>query len=148
MMCGLPGSGKTTMAKKLAVEKHLLRFCPDEWIAHLFGVRDHIDNPATAEERRNRVEQLQLDMALQALSLGNDVILENGFWPKVERDMYRERAKAVGATVKIIFMDVSRDELWRRIEKRNKEPGAFVTTEQDIDQWIAVFEPPTADELD
>lgn len=147
LICGLPGAGKTTLARTMAKEKRLLHLSPDEWIARLFGVRDHIDNPALADERRLRVESLQMETALQALSLGQGVILENGFWSKAERNMYREQAAAAGADSKIVYLPVSRDELWTRIQRRNKEPNAFVVSERELDSWVAVFEPPTSEEL-
>ena len=33
LLCGLPGSGKTTLARKLAEEPHAVRLSPDEWLA-------------------------------------------------------------------------------------------------------------------
>jgi broad-specificity NMP kinase len=35
LMCGLPGSGKTTLARKLAAEIPAIRLCADEWQAAL-----------------------------------------------------------------------------------------------------------------
>lgn len=32
LICGLPGAGKTTLAKKLAIERNAIRLCPDDWI--------------------------------------------------------------------------------------------------------------------
>ena len=37
LLCGLPGSGKTTTAKSLARDRRAVRLCPDEWIAYLAG---------------------------------------------------------------------------------------------------------------
>jgi len=37
LICGLPGSGKTTLAKQLELAHSALRLCPDEWIATLMG---------------------------------------------------------------------------------------------------------------
>jgi predicted kinase len=37
LMVGLPGSGKTTLAKKLEGELGALRLTPDEWHRYLFG---------------------------------------------------------------------------------------------------------------
>ncbi len=147
MLCGLPGAGKTTMARQMEKEKRILRLCPDEWIERLFGTRDHIDNPKLADKRRAHIEALQWDMAACVLTLGVDVVLENGFWSRSERQMYRQRAEALGAKVEVIFLNVSRAALLTRINRRNNEPGAFVTSEKDLDKWLAVFEPPTADEL-
>jgi hypothetical protein len=36
LMIGLPGSGKTTAARRLAEERRILRLTPDEWMGPLF----------------------------------------------------------------------------------------------------------------
>ncbi|MFJ3828752.1 AAA family ATPase [Streptomyces sp. NPDC090046] len=50
LLCGLPGAGKTTVAKRLVPELSAVRLCPDEWLA-LLGL-DLFDN-----EARERVER-------------------------------------------------------------------------------------------
>jgi predicted kinase len=35
LMCGLPGSGKTTLARRLADEIPAIRLCTDDWHAAL-----------------------------------------------------------------------------------------------------------------
>src|SRR2546428_13997436 len=50
LICGLPGSGKTTLAKQLAPKVPAVRFCPDEW-KHDLGI-DYYD-----EEMRVRLEE-------------------------------------------------------------------------------------------
>ncbi|HEU4842200.1 MAG TPA: AAA family ATPase, partial [Ilumatobacteraceae bacterium] len=52
LVCGLPGSGKTTVSTQLAAGLGAVRMCPDEWLEAL-GI-DLWDGPA-----RDRVEQLQ-----------------------------------------------------------------------------------------
>src|SRR5688500_14717118 len=90
LMCGLPGSGKTTLARRLEVEQKALRLTPDEWMETIVG--DGYD-----EARRAAVEAAQWEIAARVLSLGVNVILDWGFWSRVERDDYRARAKALGA---------------------------------------------------
>jgi predicted kinase len=143
LLCGLPGSGKTTLAKKLERERHALRLSPDEWLWSL-----SID--LYDEAKRTAVEILQWDLAARALALGVDVILENGFWSRAERDDYRSRAKALGAHVELFFLDVSRDELRTRLDKRNKDlPSAMAHIDAaTLDLWWSRFEPPASDELE
>jgi len=102
------------------------------------------------EEKRTIIETIQLEIAEQALRLGVDVILENGFWTRKERDRYRAMAKALGAKAKLYFLDVPRDELLRRLKRRNERlpPDTFHVQESDLDRWISQFEAPTAEELE
>src|SRR2546421_3588539 len=114
MMCGLPGSGKTTAAKRLEREHRALRLAPDEWMARVIG--DGYD-----ERARAAVEEVQWEIAQRALALGVNVILENGFWTRREREAFRAGATATGAEVELHFLDVSSDDLVRRLAKRNAE---------------------------
>jgi predicted kinase len=141
LVCGLPGSGKSTLAAKLERDNNALRLTPDDWIVQLEG--DGHDGVL-----RDRIEKLQLDLALRALALGIDVVLDNGFWPRAERDMYRARAASVGAAAKLYFLDVPRDELKRRLVLRNQNPppGSFVVNPDDVDTWWPLLERPTPDE--
>lgn len=143
LICGLPGSGKSTLAKKLEAEHPALRLTPDEWMSRILG--DGYD-----EEKRAVVESIQWEIAQQALRLGIDVILESGFWKRSERDGFKTKAKALGAETKLHYLDIQRDELWKRIEKRNKDlpEHTFPIKKSDLDEWVTRFEPPTSDELE
>jgi len=143
LVCGLPGSGKSTLARRLERELPALRLTPDEWMARIVGGDGH------DEAKRAAVEAVQWDVAARALTLGLDVILENGFWTRGERDDLRERAAALGAAVRLYYLDVPRDELVRRLEVRNAAlpPDTFHVTVEELDLWSMWFEPPTADEI-
>ena len=143
LICGLPGSGKTTLAKRIENEAPALRLVPDEWMARLVG--DGYD-----EEKRAAVEAVQWEIAARALSLGIDVILENGFWSRSERDEFRARAAALGADTRLHYLNVSHDELLRRLTLRNGElpPDTFHVSEAQLHLWSSEFEPPTPDELE
>jgi predicted kinase len=65
------------------------------------------------DAKRAIVEAVQWEIAARALSLGVNVVLENGFWSRRERDDFRSCA-APGAGIEIHFLDVARDELLRR----------------------------------
>ena len=147
LICGLPGAGKTTLAKQLEFSHSALRLCPDEWITSILA---DVTDTVEMDRLRTPVESIQWEVAKRALTLGADVILENGFWSREERFSYRSQAEALGARAKLIYLNVDRDELWARLSKRNADlpPGTFHVREDQLDLWLTWFEPPTADELE
>ena len=146
LMCGLPGSGKTTRARELELERHALRLTPDEWIARLFGTGLTLP---TLDWCRDPVEAVQWAVAERALSLGVNVILDFGFWSRSEREGFRSRAAALGARSEVHFLDAPREVLLARLAARNAELPAYTfhVTEVQLNAWWNLFEPPAADEL-
>lgn len=147
LMVGLPCSGKTTRAKELEREQFALRLTPDEWHIPLFGQdaeeREH-------DARHSLIEMLLWNVASRALELGMNVILDFGFWAREEREDYRSRAKALGASSEVHYLDVPAEELMRRLAARNAQssPSSFVIPEEMMKPWIAFFQRPTPDELE
>ena len=140
LVCGLPGAGKTTLARRLADEVPAVRLSEDEWLGGL-GIDLH------DEAARDKLEVLFWRLAQGLLRRGQSVILESGFWAKSDRDEKRLGAHSAGAVVELHFLDVPFNERWRRIEQRNREgAGAGVTREQ-LAGWERLFEPPAAEEM-
>jgi predicted kinase len=142
LLCGLPGSGKTTFAKQLALEVSAVRLSPDEW-KHDLGI-DYYDEPG-----RVRLEARLWRLAQELLGLGQSVIMENGFWAREERDELRLAARALGVGVELHYLEAPVDELWRRLEVRNDlaPPGAAPIDREDLEQWAQQLEAPDAAEL-
>ena len=142
LICGLPGSGKTMLAKQLAPKLRAVRLCPDEW-KHDLDI-DYYDEP-----RRVRLEARLWELGQELLGLGQSVILENGFWAREERDELRLAAWARGVPVELHYLEVPVDELWRRLELRNElaAPGTAPITLEDLRKWARQFEAPDAAEL-
>jgi predicted kinase len=142
LLCGLPGSGKTTLAKRLARETPAVRLCPDEWMADL-GI-DLFD-----ERTRARLERRFWDHAQELLRLGQAVILEFGFWARSERDEKRLAARALGVPVELHYLAAPIDELCRRLEARGREgrPGAAPISRELLEEYVRLFQAPDADQL-
>lgn len=145
LICGLPGAGKTTLARQIEQEREALRLCPDEWIAQILA--DPSDR-RELDRLRDPVEKIQWQVALRALALGLDVVLEYGFWSREERARFRREAEATGARVELRYLAVSREELKARLARRNADlpGGTFAVSEEELDLWWSWFEPPGADE--
>lgn len=146
LMVGLPCSGKTTLARKLEHELPALRLTADEWQVRLFG--QDAEEPEH-DARHSLIEAMLWNIASRALELGTNVILDFGFWAREEREDFRTRAKQLGASSEVHYLDVQEDELLRRLEARNSRPSeeSFIVSREAMKPWIALFQKPTPDEL-
>ncbi len=146
LVCGLPGSGKTTLAKQIEAERQAIRFSPDEWIEAILA--DPLDK-VERDRLRDPVENLQWEIAQGHLQKGLTVILENGFWAEEERSAYALLAVESGARVELYYLEASQDLLWQRILKRNEEleNKTFAMTREEVEYGWRLFQPPTPDEL-
>ncbi len=147
LMIGLPCSGKTTLAKRLESELGALRLTPDEWHREMFG-QDATD--PKHNERHAKIEALQWTVAASVLHLGLDVILDFGLWQRSERDDFRARAAGLGATTVIHYLAVAHDELFARLEARNRQQSGEVTQipPSMLKEWIPCFQAPDSAELE
>ena len=139
LLCGLPASGKTNLARELEESYGAVRLNPDEWELAL-----GIDPFDEGFQRKLEVEFSGLTQRL--LALGTSVILEWGFWARSERDEKRELGRSLGAAVELRFLDVPYDELVRRVVDRHAK-GGLAITESHMERYRNAFQPPTDDEL-
>src|SRR5438128_1902118 len=83
LICGFIGAGKTTFAKKLEEKTGAVRITKDEWSIRLVGNDPTIDG---YEEWDHKICGLSRDVAFQLAEKGIDVIIDEGFWEKEQRD--------------------------------------------------------------
>jgi predicted kinase len=142
LTCGLPGSGKTALAVRLAERRGAVRLTKDEWLTAL-------GSTPWDEPTRDRVERELWRLAQELLRLGLSVVLDFGLWARPERDEMRAVARALGVGVELHFLDAPPDELWRRIEARNTKPpwDSHPMSRADLDRWVGQFQAPDAAEL-
>ena len=138
IVCGLPGSGKTTLARRLETKLHAVRFAPDEWMEAL--AVNLYDEPMRA-----RIEALQWKLAQDLLAQGHIAIIEWGTWGRSERDILRVGARALGAAVELHYLSASADVLFDRIQRRGMETPPI--SREMVSQWFEKFQAPTPEEF-
>ena len=142
LFCGLPGAGKTTLARRLEADGVGVRICTDDWQADL-GV------PHSDTDFHERLQPVLYRHALTLLQHGTDVILEDGLWMREEREQKFGDARQRGARIVLHVFDVPRALLRSHLQERRAraDPGAYPMTDDELDWAWQAFEPPTADEL-
>lgn len=89
IVCGLPGSGKTTLALRLEREMAAVRLSADDWMTEL-GHNLH------EETMRARIEALQWRLAKRLLVLGGAVVVEWGVLGPVGARSPKDRGASPG----------------------------------------------------
>lgn len=137
IVCGLPGSGKTTYAKQLQTRPRAIRLCPDEWM-------DALSLNLWDEAMREKMEGLQWQLGQQLLILSLTVIIEWGTWGRSERDALRLRARELGVSVELHYLFAPVEVLLDRVQGRHME-NPPIKREQLL-EWADAFQTPTAEE--
>ncbi|MFG1819572.1 AAA family ATPase [Kribbella sp. NPDC049174] len=143
LIVGLPGAGKTTLARQLEEERAGIRFTPDEWMEPLFGRSEDGGRRWVLES------QLLWGVAARALTLGVNVILDYGCWSETERDMFRNRAHELGARAEIVVLNPPFEVLWERLAARNAAlpEGTFRISREELEEFNSNYHAPDAAEL-
>jgi predicted kinase len=115
---GLPGAGKTTLARRIAEAERIVRLTPDDWMAPLFGDND-------AGGRRDILEGRMIWLAHEVLRSGAGVVLDFGCWSPEERYAIRVITEAAGARFALHHLTI--DEAERRCPGHRPESTAGST---------------------
>jgi predicted kinase len=149
MTCGKICCGKSTYARRLREERKGVILSLDEIMLTLFpeGAGGMHDNYVL------RTEQYLLNLSLQILALGTDVILDWGLWTRAQRVRLRGFYAEHGIDREIHYLRIPQDEWERRIRKRNarrdpEQPDAYTVDEGLLRKVEALFEEPATEETD
>jgi predicted kinase len=140
---GLPGTGKTTAARRMEIEKKALRLTKDDWVKALYGR----ENPPSAQAV---IEGRLIQIGLRVLELGSNVVIDYGLWGRDERSALRQAAADLGAMVEMRYFELTPAEQRRRLEQRQAEAShtTWRMSGEELAGWSASIDIPTPGELD
>jgi predicted kinase len=141
-MVGLPGSGKTTLARELAEKHGAVRFTLDEWMLRLHGLS--FNDPAYGE-LASRCQGLIWDTALQVLTAGADVVLDWSMWSRERRRLWSARVSDAGCRVVVHYVATSSEVAAERARRRSG-PYNHQIGPSDVSHMVGLLEPPEATE--
>jgi predicted kinase len=145
LICGFIGAGKTTFAKKLEEKTGAVRITKDEWSICLIGNDPTIDG---YEEWDTKIIELSRDVAFQLAEKGIDVIIDEGFWAKEQRDELRRKIDAIGAKAVMYYVETPIETIRDRVVERNNNltKDSFKISRELLDNYLKYWQPPSEDE--
>jgi predicted kinase len=112
-MVGPMGSGKTTLALKIAKEKRALFQSLDGTIK---SFNEPIGDLKGYERLMPKALGVMFANALSALKNGQSVVFDFGRWPWL-----KDLAEAADTKIEIYHFVISTQERWRRVQQRNRD---------------------------
>lgn len=117
LVCGLPGSGKTSISKLLAKRFSAMHINSDVVRKRLFPT------PRYSEEEKRKVYLAMAAEAEKSLREGKNVILDATFYKNEFRRMMEETAMRAGTEVYVFVCEIGESETRKRIGQRKTGPS-------------------------
>lgn len=144
IFCGIPFSGKTTLAKVVEKTLQYKRIDLDEVKFGLFG-RDIKDSEIN-QEGWDKVYQEMYKRIKESLAKGKTVIHDTGNFTRHERDLVRKIADKLGIVAITVFVDTPKEVVKDRLLQNRKTNHRFDVTDEDFESTIKEMEMPEKSE--
>jgi aminoglycoside phosphotransferase family enzyme/predicted kinase len=152
VLCGLPASGKSTVAHRLAQALGVDVLRLDVIRKQMFGHRpDHpevvaFETGIYSREASNLAYGRLLMLAQERIAKGMSVILDAGFGRQRHRDAVSTLAQDEDANIVLVHCDAPETHLRQRLTQRNTVPGVSDARLTHLNDFLSRFEPIGPDE--
>lgn len=127
MMCGLAGSGKSSLSHAIvAAHPEFTRLSVDGIQYEKYGSYNVDYDPALYERYQEEANEIYEERLADLLAQGKDIVLDRSFYAKDDRDAFKERMEGAGARWLLVYhrcTDIER--LWKRLEDRKARKGTL-----------------------
>lgn len=146
-LCGRAGAGKSTLARKISVDRHAILFCEDQWLARLFGGASSL---AEYVERRGHIRRLLTEHVPAILKGGHSVVFDFGGNTVRDRSWVRSVFEAAAAAHELHYIAADEALCKKRIAERNRTRPEGIywgdVSEELFDAVNVYFQPPAPEE--
>jgi predicted kinase len=146
-IAGKAGSGKTTLARRIAKDARAVLICEDEWMMRL---AEPIDNLQQYLAHAARIRSVIAPLATDLLMLGTSVVFDFAGNTPRERRWIRSIFERAHADHQLHYLPADDETCRERVRERNvaQPEGVFfgMVTDAQIDEVNRFFTPPDPDE--
>lgn len=140
IFCGIPFSGKTTIARQIESRFGYKRIDLDEVKFELFG--RGVKDSEIKQEGWDKVYQEMYKRIEVYLSKGETVIHDTGNFTRHERDLVRKIAEKLGIKAITVFIDTPKEVARDRLLQNRKTNDRFDVLDEDFESTVNEMEPP------
>ncbi len=142
LLCGLPGSGKSTWSEKFVEENPntvWYKLDKEFFLKHKSSFYGDKFQQYEDEIKKEILKKVKVD-----LEKGKDVILDYGFWKKTDREEYKDIVKTLGAESILLYFKQDNQVLLERLKARNMKnlEHEHVISEELLNIFFTRFEEP------
>ena len=144
MLCGVAGSGKTTLALKLE-QRGLVRLSIDEYIWQHFGRYGLDYGPELYSEHQSNARHNLDEQLTHLLREGTPAVLDYSLWQRTERQRYVTLIEQHGRPWRLLVLDQPPSVIRVRLAARRRRfdaNAAFAIEDDLLGQYLATFERP------
>ncbi len=146
LLCGVSGSGKTRLAKKLE-RAGFHRISIDGLVDLRYGHEFDNMSPELRKAAYNEAHSAAAAELERLLSEGRKVVIDGSMCKRAKRDMMREVCRRCGVEALTVFLDATFETLSGRLSgRRDSGPDDRTVSTRELKTFLANFERPTPDE--